>query len=112
MKITTTQLKQIIREEIKKQSLREGLLDSIFSKFKSLVQGAKEWAGKKGITFGNARRPTDAEYELAKRLARQIDAIGVDKVTGNIYVYNGREQMEYIISSTGKVLSKAEGFGF
>ena len=110
MKITKGQLKEIIREEIQKQKIHEGLLDNIFNKFQNAVQKAKEWAGKKGIQF-KVRRPTDAEYDIADKVLSKVDAIGVDKVTGNIYAYDGKTQHEYILSSNGKVLSKVKGFG-
>lgn len=48
--------------------------------------------------FGMARRPTDEEYNLAKkvcedRFAEEMGGIGVDKTTGVIYVetISGRE---------------------
>ena len=93
-----------------KEALHEGLLDNMFNKFKMLVQSAKEWAGKKGIQF-KVRRPTDEEYDIASSVLSSVDAIGVDRVTGNIYAYDGKTQHEYILSSNGKILSKVEGFG-
>jgi len=110
MKITTTQLRQIIREEIQKQRIQEGILDTLYTKFHNAVKGAKEWAGKKGIQF-KVRRPTDYEYNIADKVLTKVDAIGVDTVTGNIYAYDGNTQHEYIISADGKVLSKQEGYG-
>jgi hypothetical protein len=110
MKITKTQLKQIIREEIQKQRIQEGMLDNLYTKFHNAVKGAREWAGKKGIQF-KVRRPTDYEYDIADKVLTKVDAIGVDTITDNIYAYDGREQYEYILSPEGKVLSKKEGYG-
>jgi hypothetical protein len=110
MKITTSQLRQIIREEIQKQRIQEGVLDKLYTKFHNAVKGAKEWAGKKGIQF-KVRRPTAQEYYIADRTLTKVDAIGVDTITGNIYAYDGDQKYEYIISADGKVLSKIEGYG-
>jgi hypothetical protein len=110
MKITTGQLRQIIREEIQKQRIQEGVLDKLYTKFHNAVKGAKEWAGKKGIQF-KVRRPTAQEYYIADRTLTKVDAIGVDTITGNIYAYDGDQKYEYIISADGKVLSKIEGYG-
>jgi hypothetical protein len=110
MKITTGQLRQIIREEIQKQRIQEGVLDNLYNKFHKAVKGAREWAGKKGIQF-KVRRPTDYEYDIADKVLTKVDAIGVDTITHNIYAYDGREQYEYILSPDGKVLSKKEGYG-
>jgi hypothetical protein len=66
----------------------------------------KDFVGSKGFQFG-ARRPSEEEDKVAADHFsdyenKKINAIGVDKVTGNIYAAN--DDYEVVLSPKGKVL--------
>jgi hypothetical protein len=66
----------------------------------------KDFVGSKGFKFG-ARRPNEKEDKVAADHFsdyenKKVDAIGVDKVTGNIYASNS--DFEVVLSPSGKVL--------
>jgi hypothetical protein len=83
-------------------------------KIRNFINGAilqipiveKDFVGSKGFQFG-ARRPNEDEDKIAADHFsdyenKKINAIGVDKVTGNIYAAN--DDYEVVLSSSGKVL--------
>lgn len=71
-----------------------------------IMSKIKDFVGSKGFKFG-ARRPTKEEDKIAADHFsdyenKKVSAIGVDKVTGNIYAAN--DDYEVVLSPKGKVL--------